>query len=104
MERQARSDEGREEDRQKALTRASKGDGLAFGGLEGLSAAGISATANLQCVMSRLDWYLDRVVHFERSGTLTVDHNVVRATSDLDSIALCVIFRVAVIFDLDSLR
>jgi len=37
----------------------------------------------LQGVTSRFDWYLDRVVHFERSGTLTVNHDVVRATSDL---------------------
>jgi hypothetical protein len=36
-------------------------------------------------VTSRFDWYLDRVVHFDRSGTLTVNHDVVRATSDLGS-------------------
>ena len=85
LERQAGDDEGREEDRQKALSGASEGDGLALGGVEGLSSAGVSATANLQGVTSRFDWYLDRVVHFERSGTLTVNHDVVRATSDLDS-------------------
>jgi len=85
LERQAGDDEGREEDRQKALSGASEGDGLALGGLEGLSSAGVSATANLQSVTSRFDWYLDRVVHFERSGTLTVNHDVVRATSDLGS-------------------
>src|ERR1035437_6996615 len=85
LERQAWDDEGREEDRQKALSGASEGDGLALGGLEGLSSAGVSATANLQAVTSRFDWYLDRVVHLERSGTLTVNHDVVRATSDLDS-------------------
>src|SRR5664279_4046442 len=83
LERQAGDDEGREKDRQKALSGASEGDGLALGGLEGLSSAGVSATANLQGVTSRFDWYLDRVVHFERSGTLTVNHDVVRATSDL---------------------
>jgi hypothetical protein len=85
LERQAGDDEGREEDRQKALSGASEGDGLALGGLEGLSSAGVSATANLQGVTSRFDWYLDRVVHFERSGTLTVNHDVVRATSDFNS-------------------
>jgi hypothetical protein len=85
LERQAGDDEGREEDRQNALSGASEGDGLALGGLEGLSSAGFSATANLQGVTSRFDWYLDRVVHFERSGTLTVNHDVVCATSDLDS-------------------
>jgi hypothetical protein len=85
LERQAWDDEGREKDRQKALSGASEGDGLALGGLEGLSSAGVSATANLQGVTSRFDWYLDRVVHLERSGTLTVNHDVVRATSDLDS-------------------
>src|ERR1039458_4308305 len=81
LERQAWDDEGREKDRQKALSGASEGDGLALGGLEGPSSAGVSATANLQGVTSRFDWYLDRVVHLERSGTLTVNHDVVRATS-----------------------
>jgi hypothetical protein len=85
LERQAGEDEGREEDRQKTLSGASEGDGLALGGVEGLSSAGGSAIANLQGVTSRFDWYLDRVVHFERSGTLTVNHYVVRATSDLHS-------------------
>jgi hypothetical protein len=64
LERQAGDDEGREEDRQNALSVASEGDGLALGGLEGLSSAGVAATANLQGVTSRFDWYLDRVVHF----------------------------------------
>jgi hypothetical protein len=85
LERQAGDDEGREEDRQKTLSGASEGDRLALGGVEGLSSAGVSAIANLQGVTSRFDWYLDRVVHFERPGTLTVNHDVVRATSDLDS-------------------
>src|SRR5450756_293774 len=85
LERQAGDDEGREEDRQKTLTGASEGDGLALGGVEGLSSAGVSAIANLQGVTSRFDGYLDRVVHCDRSGTLTVNHDVVRATSDLDS-------------------
>src|ERR1035437_3517551 len=85
LERQAWDDEGREKDRQKALSGASEVDALALGGLEGLSSAGVSATANLQGVTSRFDWYLDRVVHLERSGTLIVNHDVVRATSDLDS-------------------
>ncbi len=49
------------------------------------SSAGVSATANLQGVTARFDWYLDRVVHVDRTGTLTVDHDVVRATSNLDS-------------------
>jgi hypothetical protein len=85
LERQAGDDEGREEDRQKALSGASERDGLALGGLEDLSSDGVSAVANLQGVTSRFDWYLDRVVSFERSGALTVNHYVVRATSDLDS-------------------
>jgi hypothetical protein len=85
LERQAGDDEGREEDRQKTLSGASEGDGLALGGVEGLSSAGVSAIANLQSVTSRFDWYLDRVVHFDRSGTLTVNHDVVSAASDLDS-------------------
>src|ERR1019366_8441547 len=85
LERQAWDDEGREKDRQKALSGASEGDGLALGGLEGPSSAGVSATADLQGMTSRFDWYLDRVVHLHRSGTLTVNHDVVRATSDLGS-------------------
>jgi hypothetical protein len=85
LERQAGDDEGREEDRQKALSGASEGDGLALGGLEGLSSTGVSATADLQGVTSRFDWYLNRVVHFERSSLLTINHDVVRPTSDFDS-------------------
>jgi hypothetical protein len=34
-------------------------------------------------MMSGLDWYLDRVVHFDRPGLLTVDHGLVRAATDL---------------------
>ena len=65
LERQAGDDEGREEDRQKALPGASEGDGLAIGDLKGPGSTGISATANLQGVTSRFDWYLDRVVQFD---------------------------------------
>jgi hypothetical protein len=85
LNRQAGDDKGSEEDRQKTLSGASEGDGLVLGGVEGLRSAGVSAIANLQGVTSRFDWYLDRVVHFDRSGTLTVNRDVVRATSDLDS-------------------
>src|SRR5665213_1334143 len=85
LERQAGDDERREEDRQKALPGASEGDGLAFGGLEGLSSTGVSATPNFQGVPSSFDRYLDRVIHFNRSGTVAVNFDVVRATSDLDS-------------------
>jgi hypothetical protein len=35
--------------------------------------------------MSNFDWNLDRVVHFERSGLLTVNDDVVRASSNLNS-------------------
>jgi hypothetical protein len=35
--------------------------------------------------MSSFDWYLDRVVHFDRPDTLTVDHDIERATTDLHS-------------------
>jgi hypothetical protein len=85
LERQAGNDERREEDRQETLSGASEGNRLALGGVEVLSSAGVSAIANLQGVTSSFDWYLDRLVHFERSGTLTVNHDVVSATSDLDS-------------------
>jgi hypothetical protein len=85
LDRQAGDNEGSEEDRQKTLSGASEGDGLALGGVEGLSSAGVSAVANLQGVTSGFDWYLDRVVHLDRPGMLTVNHDVVRTTSDLDS-------------------
>jgi hypothetical protein len=85
LERQAGDDEGREEDRQKTLPGASEGDDLVLRGFEGLSSAGVSATLNFQGVSSRFDWYLDRVVHVERSGALTVNHDVICTTSNLDS-------------------
>jgi hypothetical protein len=72
-ERQAGNGEGREKDRQKPLAGASKGDYFAVGGIEGLSSARISAISDLQGVTSRFDWYLDRVVHFNRPDRLTVD-------------------------------
>jgi hypothetical protein len=85
LERQPGDDERREEDRQKTLSGASEGYGLTLGSVEGLGSAGLSAIANLQGVTARFDWYRDCVVHFDRSGTLTIDHDVVRATSDLNS-------------------
>jgi hypothetical protein len=85
LERQAGYEEGREEDRQKTLSGAPEGDGLALDGVEGLRSAGVSAIANLQGMTSGFDWYLDRVVHFDRSGRLAVNQDVVRATSDFDS-------------------
>jgi hypothetical protein len=78
-------DKGREKDRQEPLSGASEGDDLVLGGVEGLGAARVSSIANLHGVTSRLDWYLDRVVHFDRSDPLTVDHDIVRATTDLRS-------------------
>jgi hypothetical protein len=65
LERQAGDEEGCEEDRQKALSGAPKGDGLALSGIEGLSFAGVSAIANSYGVTSRLDWDLGRSVHFD---------------------------------------
>jgi hypothetical protein len=67
-------------DRQEPLSGASEGGDLFLGGVEGLSAARVSSIANLQGVTSGLDWYLDRVVHFDRPGPLAVDHDIVRAT------------------------
>ncbi|MFY9864137.1 MAG: hypothetical protein WAK58_09995, partial [Trebonia sp.] len=78
-------DKGCEKDRQGPLSGASEGDDLFLGGVEGLRAARVSSIANLQGVTSRLDWYLDRVVHFDRPDPLTVDHDIVRATTDLRS-------------------
>jgi hypothetical protein len=74
----------------KATSGASEGDDLALGGVEGLSAARVSPIANLQGMTSWLDWYLDRVVHLDptrpdptRPDPLTVDRDIVRATTDL---------------------
>jgi hypothetical protein len=85
LKRQAGYDKGREEYRQKAFPSASEGDGLALGGVEGLRPARVSATTNLHRVTPWFDWYVDRVVHGDRSGTLTVDHDVVHASTDLDA-------------------
>src|SRR5580693_7653960 len=82
---QAGHDKGCEKDRQEPLPGASKGDDLFLGGVEGLSAARVSSVANLQSVTSRLDWYLDRAVHVNRPGPLTVDHDIVGAATDLRS-------------------
>src|SRR3984957_3161535 len=78
-------DKGCEKDRQEPLSGAPEGDGLFLGGVEGQSAARVSSVANLQGVTSRLDWYLERVVHLDRPGPLTVEHDIVRATTDLRS-------------------
>ena len=79
------NDEGCQKDRQESLSGASERDYLALGGVEDFSAARLSAIADLQGMTSRPDWYLDRVVHFDRSDPLTVDRNIVRATTDLRS-------------------
>ena len=81
--RQAWHDERREKDRQEPLSCASERDDLTLGRVEGQSAAQVSAVADLQGVMSGFDWYLDRFVHFERPDTLTVDHDIEVATTDL---------------------
>jgi hypothetical protein len=82
---QAGNDKGCEKDRQEPLSGASEGDDLALGGVEGLSAARVSAIADLQGMRSRLDWYLDRVVHFDRPNPLTIEYDIVRAATDLRS-------------------
>jgi hypothetical protein len=78
-------DKGRKKDRQESLSGTSEGDNLVLGGVVGLSAARVSSIANLQGVESRLDWYLDRAVHLDRPDPLTVDHDIVRTTTDLRS-------------------
>ena len=52
----------------------------------------VPSIANLHGVTSRLDWYLDRVLHFHRPGPLTVDHDIVRATTTSAPNALCLNF------------
>jgi len=85
LERQAGNDEGREKEGQKPLAGASEGDNFALGGIEGLSSARVSAIADLEGVTSRFDRRFDRVVHFNRADTLTVDQDIERATTDLRS-------------------
>ena len=80
---QAGNHKGSEKDRQNALSGASKGDDFALGGVERPSSAGVSAAADLQGVMSRRDWRLERVVQIDCPDPLDVDHDVVRATTDL---------------------
>src|ERR1700730_4459775 len=62
---QAGNNEGRKKDRQRRLSAASEGNGVAVGGVEGPSSAGVSPIADLQGVASRFDWYLDRVVQVD---------------------------------------
>jgi hypothetical protein len=85
FECQAGDDERREKERQKPLAGAPEGDDFTLGRIEGLSSARVSAIADLQGVTSRLDWRLDRVVQFDRPDTLTVNLDIVRATTDLYS-------------------
>ncbi len=85
FQRQPGNDERCEKERQEPLSGAAEGDDLALGGVEGLRAARVSAIADLQGMTSRLDWYLDRVIHFDRPVPLTIDHDIVRATTDLRS-------------------
>jgi hypothetical protein len=85
FQRQTRNDEGGQKEGQEPLSGASVGDGLALGGVEGFSAARLSAIADLQAMTSRLDWCLERAVHFDRADRLPVDHDVVRVTTDLRS-------------------
>jgi hypothetical protein len=85
VERQAGDNEGSEENRQKTLSGAFEGDRLALSNLEGVSPTGVSATAKFYGVTSRFEGYLDRAIHLERSHSLTVNDDVVRAASDLDA-------------------
>jgi hypothetical protein len=80
-QRQPRNDEGCQKNRQEPLPGASEGDDLALGGVERLRTARLSAVADLQGMTSRLDRYLDRVVHFDRPDAPTVDTDIVCATT-----------------------
>jgi len=84
-EGQTGNEEGQEKDRQDVLPGASKGDGLAVVGVEGLASARVSAAAHLQGVTSRFDRHLERVIHLNRSNALSVEHHLVRGTTDLYS-------------------
>jgi len=65
FQRQTGNDERCEKERQEPLSCAAEGDNLALGGVEGFSAARISAIADLQGMTSWRDWYLDRAIHFD---------------------------------------
>src|SRR5579863_3504121 len=84
-ERQPWHNERHEKDRQEPLSGASEGGDLALGRVEGQRAAQVAAVTDLQGVMSSFDWYLNRVVHFDRPDSLRVDYDIERATSDLHS-------------------
>jgi hypothetical protein len=72
LERQARYDEGQEEERHKPLPRATEGDRLPLDGIEDLGSTGLPSITNLQRVTTRLDRQLNRFVHPDRPGALTV--------------------------------
>lgn len=82
-QRQAGNDERREKDRQKPLSGTPEGDDLILGRVERPDSARVPAVADLHGVTSRFDRRLERVVHFDRPGTLAVNQDVVRATTDL---------------------
>src|SRR5579872_1917611 len=85
LERQAGNREGREKERQESLAGASECDQLALSGIEGLRPARITAIADLEGVTSRFDWRFERLVHFNRAGTRTVNQYIERAATDLHS-------------------
>jgi hypothetical protein len=59
-----------------------EGDEFVVGRVEGLNRARVLAFADLQGVMPRFDWRLDGFVPLDRPETLTVEHDIERATHD----------------------
>jgi hypothetical protein len=83
FDRQARDHKGREKEWQEPLSGASEGDRCTIGSVEGVSAARVSAISDLQRVTARGDWQLDSGVHVDLSDLLTVEYDLVCATTDL---------------------
>lgn len=85
LERKLRDKEGQEEEWKEALPGASEGDGLILSGVERHPSAGVSTISKLHRVTTRCEDNGDRVVHLDRSDVLAIHHDVVRATTNLDS-------------------
>jgi hypothetical protein len=69
--------EGSQENRQEPLSSTPENDNRVLGCVEDFSAARLSAIADLQSVTSKVDRYLDGVVHFDRSDPLIVYYDIV---------------------------
>lgn len=82
-EGQARHEERQEEEWQKPLTGASKGDHSALGYVEGLRSTRVAAAAELESMVARFDRELCGFVQVDRPNGFAVHQNLVRSATDL---------------------